>query len=48
GNQQPAPLSQLVYGKSVTDPCIPWERTNQLLHTLADAVTSRRHLEPGR
>ncbi|MCI2149152.1 3-deoxy-7-phosphoheptulonate synthase [Bifidobacterium crudilactis] len=48
GNQQPAPLSQLVYGKSVTDPCIPWERTNQLLHTLADAVTSRRHLESGR
>ena len=38
GNQKPAPLDQLEYGKSITDACVPWERTEQLLHTLADAV----------
>ena len=42
GHQKPAPLDQLVYGQSVTDACVPWERTNELLHTLADAVTARR------
>ena len=42
GHQKPAPLDQLVYGQSVTDSCVPWERTNELLHTLADAVTARR------
>lgn len=33
GNQKPAPLDQLEYGKSITDACVPWERTEQLLHT---------------
>ena len=42
GNQKPAPLDRLVYGQSVTDSCIPWDRTEQLLHTLADAVETRR------
>ncbi|MFT9396842.1 MAG: 3-deoxy-7-phosphoheptulonate synthase [Bifidobacterium psychraerophilum] len=42
GNQHPAPLPQLTYGKSVTDPCISWSRTEQLLHTLAEAVSTRR------
>ena len=42
GNQKPAPLDQLEYGKSVTDSCVPWERTEQLLHTLAEAVATRR------
>ncbi len=42
GHQKPAPLDQLVYGQSVTDACVPWDRTEQLLHTLADAVTARR------
>ena len=42
GNQKPAPLDRLVYGQSVTDSCIPWNRTEQLLHTLADAVETRR------
>ena len=42
GHQKPAPLDQLVYGQSVTDSCVPWERTNELLHTLADAVAARR------
>ena len=44
GNQPPAPLNELEYGKSITDKCVPWNRTEQLLHTLADAVTSRRHV----
>ena len=42
GHQKPAPLDQLVYGQSVTDACVPWDRTEQLLHTLADAVATRR------
>lgn len=33
GNQKPAPLDQLEYGKSITDACVPWDRTEQLLHT---------------
>ena len=42
GHQKPAPLDQLVYGQSITDACVPWERTEQLLHTLAGAVATRR------
>lgn len=44
GHQKPAPLGQLVYGQSITDSCVPWDRTEQLLHTLADAVAARRSL----
>lgn len=44
GHQKPAPLDQLVYGQSITDACVPWESTEQLLRTLADAVTARRAL----
>ena len=44
GNQKPAPLDQLVYGRSITDACVPWDRTAELLHTLADAVDARRAL----
>ncbi|MFD0704321.1 3-deoxy-7-phosphoheptulonate synthase [Alloscardovia venturai] len=42
GNQQAAPLEQLEYGKSVTDKCISWEVTDDLLHELATAVRERR------
>ncbi|MFT8357603.1 3-deoxy-7-phosphoheptulonate synthase [Bifidobacterium aquikefiri] len=42
GNQQPGPLSSLIYGCSVTDRCIPWSRTDELLHTLAESVAIRR------
>lgn len=42
GHQKPAPLGQLVYGQSITDACVPWDRTERLLHTLADAVATRR------
>ena len=44
GHQKPAPLDHLVYGQSVTDSCVPWERTEELLHTLADAIDARRAL----
>lgn len=44
GNQKPAPLDQLVYGKSITDACVPWDRTDELLHTLARAIDRRRAL----
>ena len=44
GHQKPAPLDQLVYGQSVTASCEPWERTEELLHTLADASDARRAL----
>lgn len=42
GNQDPAPLSKLEYGKSITDRCISWEDTERLLNTLAQSVSSRR------
>ncbi|MDE5641064.1 3-deoxy-7-phosphoheptulonate synthase [Bifidobacterium castoris] len=42
GHQKPAPLDQLVYGQSVTDSCVPWDRTEQVLRELADAVAARR------
>ncbi|MEZ5479873.1 MAG: 3-deoxy-7-phosphoheptulonate synthase [Thiolinea sp.] len=39
GNQSiPADLSQLEYGVSVTDACINWETTNQLLHHLRERL----------
>ena len=42
GHQKPAPLNQLVFGRSVTDACISWDRTEELLQILADAVQTRR------
>ncbi|MDO4913076.1 MAG: 3-deoxy-7-phosphoheptulonate synthase [Bifidobacteriaceae bacterium] len=42
GNQKPAPLSELVYGKSITDKCIAWNETQLLLHELAAAVRHKR------
>jgi 3-deoxy-7-phosphoheptulonate synthase len=32
----------LVYGKSITDPCIGWDRTVDVLRSLAEAVRARR------
>ena len=32
----------LVYGRSVTDPCLAWEKTLPVLGQLAAAVRSRR------
>lgn len=42
GRQAPAPSNQLTYGKSITDPCISWNRTSELLYGLAEAVRVRR------
>jgi len=42
GAQKPAPLDQLVYGQSVTDKCMDWGTTAELLSVLADAVRTRR------
>ena len=36
---------QLEYGKSITDACLGWDETAQLLHTLSDAVLVRRQKE---
>ena len=44
GHQKPAPLDQLVFGRSVTDACISWDRTEELLQILADAVQARREV----
>jgi 3-deoxy-7-phosphoheptulonate synthase len=33
---------QLVYGQSITDGCLDWERTDQVLDGLAAAVRARR------
>ena len=32
----------LVYGKSITDKCMSWERTEPLFEMLAEAVRKRR------
>lgn len=42
GNQKAAPLSRLTYGQSITDRCLSWPDTEDLLRTLADAVSTRR------
>jgi 3-deoxy-7-phosphoheptulonate synthase len=42
GRQDVESGSPLVYGQSITDACISWERTQPLLAELADAVRARR------
>ena len=42
GSQKPAPGAELVYGQSITDACLDFERTERLLEELADAVRARR------
>lgn len=43
GNQPfPQPLDQLTYGMSITDACLGWEESEQVLEQLADAVRRRR------
>jgi 3-deoxy-7-phosphoheptulonate synthase len=38
GSQKPAKPENLTYGLSVTDGCIGWEETEELINTFADAV----------
>ena len=42
GKQTHVPGRPLVYGQSITDGCIGWDTTVEVLETLARAVTSRR------
>ena len=41
GNQKVGPLSSLEYGVSITDSCIGWNDTEQLLRDLAQSVKNR-------
>lgn len=45
GAQKPGPLAELTYGQSVTDKCMDWDTTEDLLRELAKAVRERRGLE---
>jgi len=38
GNQKPAKPEKLTYGQSLTDECIGWEETEELINLFADAV----------
>jgi 3-deoxy-7-phosphoheptulonate synthase len=42
GRQEPGDLAGLVYGQSITDPCIDFATTQALLEDLAQAVRRRR------
>jgi 3-deoxy-7-phosphoheptulonate synthase len=42
GNQKLDPHGELVYGQSVTDACMSWERSVPVLQELAEAVGRRR------
>jgi 3-deoxy-7-phosphoheptulonate synthase len=42
GRQDVRPGITLTYGQSITDGCIGWETTEEVLHELADAATARR------
>lgn len=50
GNQKPPPpnaggLAALKKGVSITDACINWDTTVEVLEQLADAVRTRRQLK---
>ncbi len=42
GRQNAVAGEPLVYGKSITDPCMDWSMTERVLEELADAVSARR------
>ncbi len=42
GNQPPGPPETLTYGQSITDGCIGWDTTVEVLDDLAAAVRARR------
>ncbi len=43
GRQNAKPGSELTYGQSITDACIGWEQTEELLRLLAAAANERRN-----
>jgi len=42
GRQAPGPRSQLTYGQSITDACLGWNATEEILTALAGAVRAGR------
>jgi 3-deoxy-7-phosphoheptulonate synthase len=44
GRQDHEGKQELVYGQSITDACMAWERTEPLLAELAQAARARRRL----
>ena len=42
GSQSVKPGEPLVYGQSITDPCMDWSTTERVLDDLAAAVSQRR------
>ncbi len=42
GRQEQMPDRDLIRGQSITDPCIGWDATVEMLHELSDAVAARR------
>jgi 3-deoxy-7-phosphoheptulonate synthase len=42
GRQEYLPGSELEYGKSITDACLGWDDTVNVLHTLAESIRKRR------
>jgi 3-deoxy-7-phosphoheptulonate synthase len=47
GRQDVLPGVPLIYGQSITDGCIDWDTTEQVLRQLADAVAARRRTHHG-
>jgi len=47
GRQDVLPGVPLIYGQSITDGCIEWDTTEQVLRQLADAVAARRSVRRG-
>ena len=45
GRQDAKPGVELIYGQSITDACIGWEETQELLHLFSNAVRERRHFK---
>ena len=43
GRQNVVDGQALTYGQSITDPCMGWAATEDVLRDLADAVRRRRH-----
>ncbi len=42
GREDQVPGKPITYGRSITDACIGWEQTEEVLQMLADGVTERR------
>ncbi|MBQ1546517.1 MAG: 3-deoxy-7-phosphoheptulonate synthase [Clostridia bacterium] len=38
GNQQITEADDMVYGKSITDPCLGWEKTEKLIYDIAEMI----------